>query len=110
MFSFLGGITGAFLTGLFAEKSWNVNGADGAFYGRPVQLWYQIAGILTAIGISLLLFRASIHHISSKGFAGACTAGILLPLKYTIGIRLSPEEEFRGLDHIGKRKSSLFND
>ena len=28
---------------------------------------------------------------------------ILLPLKYTIGIRLSPEEELRGLDHIGKQ-------
>ncbi|CAF0734413.1 unnamed protein product, partial [Adineta steineri] len=32
------------------------------------------------------------------GFASACTAGLLLPLKYTIGIRLSPEEELRGLD------------
>lgn len=39
------------MTGLFCEKSWNELGADGAFYGRPVQLWYQIAGILTAIGI-----------------------------------------------------------
>ena len=38
------------MTGLFCERSWNENGADGAFYGRPVQLWYQIAGILTAIG------------------------------------------------------------
>ena len=59
----LGGITGAFLTGLFAEKSWNSNGADGAFYGRPIQMWYQIAGILTAIGISLSPFRAYIHLI-----------------------------------------------
>jgi ammonia channel protein AmtB len=36
------------------------------------------------------------------GFAGTCTALILLILKFTIGIRLSPEEELRGLDHIGK--------
>jgi ammonia channel protein AmtB len=36
------------------------------------------------------------------GFGSACTAGILLPLKYTIGIRLSPEDELRGLDFIGK--------
>ncbi len=36
------------------------------------------------------------------GFASVCTAGILLPLKYTIGIRLSAEEELRGLDDIGK--------
>jgi len=47
----IGGIAGAFMTGLFAQKMVNVDGgADGAFYGRPVQLWYQIAGILTAIG------------------------------------------------------------
>ncbi len=52
IFYFLtGGISGAFMTGLFAQKMVNVDGgADGAFYGRPVQLWYQIAGILTAIG------------------------------------------------------------
>jgi ammonia channel protein AmtB len=36
------------------------------------------------------------------GFAGTCTALILLPLKYTMGIRLSPEDEMRGLDYIGK--------
>jgi Amt family ammonium transporter len=41
---------GAFMTGLFAQKSLNDGGADGAFYGHPVQLWYQIAAILTAIG------------------------------------------------------------
>jgi ammonia channel protein AmtB len=47
----IGGILGAFMTGLFAQQSLNVaGGADGAFYGRPIQLWYQIAGILTAIG------------------------------------------------------------
>ncbi|CAF3787933.1 unnamed protein product [Rotaria sp. Silwood1] len=45
-----GGITGAFMTGLFAEQRVNpAGGYNGAFYGRPIQLWYQIAGILTAI-------------------------------------------------------------
>ncbi len=39
------------MTGLFTQLSNNPSGgADGAFYGNPVQLWYQIAGILTAIG------------------------------------------------------------
>ncbi|CAF1594799.1 unnamed protein product, partial [Adineta ricciae] len=77
-----GGIAGAFMTGLFSQKWVNeAGGFDGAFYGRPVQLWYQIAGILTAIG-----------------FAAACTAGILLPLHWTIGIRLPPSDEIEGLD------------
>ena len=39
------------MTGLFSEKWINPTGGfDGAFYGRPIQLWYQMAGILTAIG------------------------------------------------------------
>ncbi|CAF3750324.1 unnamed protein product [Rotaria sp. Silwood1] len=77
-----GGISGAFLTGLFAEKWVNPSGgANGAFYGHPIQLWYQIAGILTAIG-----------------FASVCTAGILLPLHFTIGIRLAHDDELTGLD------------
>ena len=46
-----GGILGAFMTGLFSEKWVNPTGGfDGAFYGRPIQLWYQLVGILTAIG------------------------------------------------------------
>ena len=50
-FKLIGGISGAFMTGLFCQHSVNeAGGADGAFYGRPIQLWYQIAGILTAIG------------------------------------------------------------
>ncbi|CAF4465041.1 unnamed protein product [Rotaria socialis] len=44
-----GGISGAFMTGLFAQKMVNPGGADGAFYGHPAQLWYQIAAILTAV-------------------------------------------------------------
>jgi Amt family ammonium transporter len=49
--SFIGGISGAFMTGLFCQKLVNPETSfDGAFYGRPIQLWYQIAGILTAIG------------------------------------------------------------
>ncbi|CAF1553744.1 unnamed protein product [Adineta steineri] len=77
-----GGILGAFLTGLFSEKAVNPSAAfDGAFYGRPIQLWYQTVGILTAIG-----------------FAALCTAGILYPLDWIIGIRLAKEDELEGLD------------
>ncbi|CAF0859186.1 unnamed protein product [Adineta steineri] len=77
-----GGIVGAFMTGLFCEQSVNPSGGfDGAFYGRPVQLWYQTVGILTAIG-----------------FAALCTAGILYPLSWIIGIRLAKEDELEGLD------------
>ena len=47
----LGGVMGAFMTGLFAQLEFNPGGADGAFYGHGVQVWYQVAGIFTDIGI-----------------------------------------------------------
>lgn len=34
-------------------------------------------------------------------FAAVCTAGILLPLDWTIGIRLAKEDELQGLDSTG---------
>ena len=52
--SISGGTVGAFLTGLFAQTAVNKDGRDGAFYGQPIQMWYQIAGILTAIGKSTI--------------------------------------------------------
>jgi ammonia channel protein AmtB len=36
------------------------------------------------------------------GFAAVCTAGILLPLHLTIGIRLAKDDELQGLDVTGK--------
>jgi ammonia channel protein AmtB len=36
------------------------------------------------------------------GFAAACTAGILYPLDWLIGIRLAKEDELEGLDLTGK--------
>ncbi len=47
-------------------------------------------------------------YLINIGFGSACTAGILLPLKFTIGIRLTPEEELRGLDWIGKTIYFIF--
>jgi ammonia channel protein AmtB len=101
----LGGIIGAFLTGLFSQKSLNAAGADGAFYGRPIQMWYQIVGILTGIG----KWRLSKEYsgrcdiaVGVVGFAAGCTAGILLPLNWIMGIRTAEEDELKGLDAAGR--------
>ena len=47
----VGGITGALLTGILAEKSWNGT-ADGALFGNPRQLVVQIAAIAATIAYS----------------------------------------------------------
>jgi ammonia channel protein AmtB len=41
------------------------------------------------------------------GFAAVCTAGILLPLDWIMGIRLAKEDEMRGLDATGNVVFSL---
>ena len=44
------------------------------------------------------------------GFAAACTAGILLPMKWMMGIRLAKEDELQGLDATGKKDFASIRD
>jgi ammonia channel protein AmtB len=109
---YLGGILGAFMTGLFSQQSVNPTGGfDGAFYGRPIQLWYQLVGILTAIGNSkkktIFFSLKIIVCYLILGFAAACTAGILYPLDWIMGIRLGKEDEIEGLDLTGIEHSFI---
>jgi len=77
----IGGVVGAFCTGLFATTAVNDLSFLGAFYGNPDQLAAQCEAIAVAASFS---------------FFG--TIAILLLLKYTMGIRVSEEAELAGLD------------
>jgi len=79
----LGGITGALLTGLFSQNDVNRNIPNGAFYGRPIQLWYQLLGILVTCA-----------------YAAVCTSILLIFLQWTIGIRINRIDQVRGLDNV----------
>jgi Amt family ammonium transporter len=82
----VGGMVGAFMTGLFATKG--VNGFDGAFYGNNMLLAYNCAAIATCASFSFVL-----------------TLLIMLILKYTIGVRVDEQAEKEGIDvseHGGK--------
>jgi ammonium transporter, Amt family len=76
----IGGATGAILTGVFALSSVNSLG-KGAIDGNPGQIWTQIEGLLYA-GI----------------YCAAVTFAILMAIKFTIGLRVSKDEEVEGLD------------
>jgi len=76
----VGGITGALLTGIFAEKAWN-GVADGLLFGNPAQLGIQAAAVLAAVVYSAL-----------GTFALLKLVGLLTPL------RAGPKEEGVGLD------------
>lgn len=79
----LGGLIGTFLTGLFSQTDVNRHGNNGAFYGNSIQLGYQLLGIVVTVA-----------------YSAVCTAAILLPMHFTIGIRINRQEQVRGLDNV----------
>lgn len=77
----VGGLVGTLLIGFFATAS-SPAGVDGLFYGGGVdQLWRQAVGALAVIA-----------------YSGVITLIIALALKFTIGLRVSQEDEVTGID------------
>lgn len=77
----VGGIVGALLTGVFATTSVNPAGFNGLLYGNPGQLGIQALAVVIA-----------------GGYAAIVTWIILKVLDVTVGLRVAPEEEAKGLD------------
>ncbi len=77
----VGGLVGTLLVGLFATSD-SPAGVAGLFYGGGLdQLWRQ------AVGAAAVL-----------AYSGIVTAIIAFALKYTIGLRVSDEDEVTGID------------
>ncbi len=77
----VGGLTGALLTGVFAQKAVFDGGQDGLLFGNPKQLGIQaLACAVSAV------------------YAAAVTWGILKLIDKTVGLRVPPAEEREGLD------------
>jgi len=77
----IGGTWGALATGLFASKLINSSGADGLFFGNAGQLGIQAIAVL-----------------ASWVFSFVGTVVILKLIDWTMGLRVSNEEERIGLD------------
>lgn len=75
------GVMGALLTGVFATKSVNPNGADGLLYGNPTLIAIQAA----AVGVTIV-------------FAGLLSFGILAALNAVMPLRVGVEAEIHGID------------
>jgi ammonium transporter, Amt family len=78
----VGGLLGMVLLGLFATRSVNPAGADGLFTGGGVHL----------LGVQVLAAGVTM------AFAFGVTWCIATAIDRTIGLRVSPEDESRGLD------------
>ncbi|MFA4829412.1 MAG: ammonium transporter [Thermodesulfovibrionales bacterium] len=77
----VGGTWGAIATGLFASKAINSAGNNGLFFGNASLLWSQIISI-GAVWV----------------YSFVSTLVILKALDWTMGLRVSDEEEYDGLD------------
>jgi Amt family ammonium transporter len=77
----VGGLTGALLTGVFAQKVMNDAGNDGLLFGNPHQLVVQVVAS-AATGV----------------YAVALTFVILKAIEKTMGLRVEAAEEREGLD------------
>jgi ammonium transporter, Amt family len=79
----VGGTWGALATGLFASTAINSGGADGLFFGNPGQLWIQFVSV-----------------VATLVFAFVMTLIILKVVDVLVGLRISEEEEERGMDVV----------
>ncbi|MBA3345395.1 MAG: ammonium transporter [Gemmatimonadales bacterium] len=61
----VGGLTGALLTGVFAEKAWNAAGNDGLLAGNAAQLGLQALGAASAILYAALMTYAILKLLSA---------------------------------------------
>jgi Amt family ammonium transporter len=77
----VGGLTGALLTGILAQKAWNPAGSDGLLYGNPGQLGLQALGSLSA-----------------ALYAAVMTFLILKALSLVMALRVVPRTEGVGMD------------
>ncbi len=77
----VGGIIGALLTGVFAQKALNPGGADGLLAGNAVQLGKQFVGVGVA-----------------GAYSAVMTFAILKVLDKTMGLRAAKDDELEGLD------------
>jgi ammonium transporter, Amt family len=77
----VGGLTGALLTGVLAQKIWNSAGNDGLLFGNPAQLGVQVIGCLSA-----------------AAYAAIMTFVILKGLAVVMSLRAVPRVEGVGMD------------
>jgi Amt family ammonium transporter len=77
----VGGLTGALLTGVLAQKIWNSAGSDGLLFGNPHQLAVQALACLSA-----------------AFYAGIMTFAILKGLALVTSLRAVPRIEGIGMD------------
>lgn len=84
-----GGIIGALMTGLLADKTLNIEGSNGLLYGNPSQLLIQLLAVCAVIAYSALASYLLIKLVH-----------------WSIGLRVNDQEELMGLDLTQHKESA----
>ncbi|MBW1634982.1 MAG: ammonium transporter [Deltaproteobacteria bacterium] len=88
----VGGIVGTICLGIFASKKVNPGGVDGLLAGNPIQLYYQIVGIVAVVAyafvVSWILFKV-VHGV--------------------MGMRLPEDAEIEGMDSTEHSETAYNN-
>jgi Amt family ammonium transporter len=77
----VGGIVGSLLTGVFASKAINPDGADGLIFGNSNLLFVQFESV-----------------VATAVYSAAVTGAVLLAVRAIYGLRASEEAESLGID------------
>ncbi|HUP48039.1 MAG TPA: ammonium transporter [Thermoanaerobaculia bacterium] len=86
----VGGMTGALLTGVLAEKAWNGT-VSGALFGNPRQLAIQLAAVVATIA-----------------FSATATLVIVKVMSLVMRVRATAQEEALGLD-VSQHGEAAYN-
>lgn len=90
----VGGVTGALLVGIFADKAFNSVGANG---------------LLTGGGLALLGHQA-VAVVAAISFSFGASWLLLKAIDVTVGLRVSREEELAGLDKVMHKEDGYMFD
>ncbi len=92
----MGGLTGALLTGVFAERAINSAGANGLLFGNPHQLLVQVLTVIVtvayAFGVTFLLLKL-LSFMSLRVTTHEEIVGLDIAAHGEEGYRILPKEE-----------------
>ncbi len=97
----MGGVTGALLTGIFAEKVINGAGANGLLFGNPEQLLVQVAAVAVTAAYAFVMTFLLLKLLTVMGLRVTSreeTVGLDLAAHGEEGYRIMPKEEMPELD------------
>ena len=108
----MGGVTGALLTGVFAEKVINSAGANGLLFGNPGQLLTQLLAVVVTAAYSFAVTFLLLKLLSFMGLRVTSreeAVGLDIAAHGEEGYRIAPREEMPEPDVLFQEESVVYS-